>query len=192
MSKSLGNVVNVDDLLAKYPVEAIRFYFIMETIWGEDIKFNEGRIKELYNNRLLKEFGNLFQRVFALVKPLESSINTQLSEFDFATKKLEFNKKIKDYITTYNHQKYKEEFQNLCQIANKELTLNKPWDKSVGQKHKIIILINQLIYLNFIMELLSPIMPTKIDTLRGFFGWSLDNSIKLSIQVDKIKAFNSI
>lgn len=192
MSKSLGNVVNVDELFAKFPVEAIRFYFIMETIWGEDIKFNEDRIKELYNNRLIKEFGNLFQRVFALVKPLESDINTKLNNFDFIVKKSEFITKIKDYIITYNHQKYKEEFQNLCQTANKELTLSKPWDKTIGQEQKIIILIDQLVYLNFIMELLSPIIPDSIDTLRNYFGWSSNNSIKLNIQVDKIKAFNSI
>ena len=61
----------VDYLLDKYPVEAIRYYLIMETSWGEDIKFDfiidDGAhwpeaIHKTFNNifPFLKEGGKYF------------------------------------------------------------------------------------------------------------------------------------
>ena len=191
MSKSLNNVINVDYLIDKYPIDAIRYYLIMETIWGEDIKFNENRIKELYNNQLINSFGNLFQRIFTLVKPIQNEINQSLiiNESNFLDKKILFTNKIQKFIQEYNHQAYKDEFLLLCQTANKELTDKKPWDKSVNLEDKIKLLIEQLINLNFIMILLGPIIPSKIKELKGYLGWDNNNLLQLNISVDKVKAF---
>jgi len=193
MSKSLNNVIEVDYLLTKFPIDAIRYYFIMETIWGEDIKFNEDRIKELYNNQLIKGFGNLFQRVFTLIRPIQNEINQSLINYNYIDKRKDFINKIRSFVEEYNHNAYKEELLSLFQLANKELTDSKPWDKSVSPENKIRLLIDQIIYLDFIMILLKPIIPNKIKELKNFLGWNdLDNSLKLNICVDKIKAFNLI
>jgi methionyl-tRNA synthetase len=192
MSKSLNNVIDVNYLIDKYPIDAIRYYLIMETVWGEDIKFNEERIKELYNNQLIKSFGNLFQRVFTLVKPIQNEINQKLIDYNYQDKKLEFMNKIEKIIKEYNHPAYKDELLLLCHIANKELTDFKPWNKLISLENKIQLLINQIVYLNFIMILLSPIIPNKIKELIGYLGWDDFDTLKLNILVDKIKAFNLI
>ncbi len=189
MSKSLNNVIDVDYLINKFPIDAIRYYLIMETSWGEDIKFSEDRIKDIYNNQLIKNFGNLFQRVFTLVKPIQNEINKLLVDYNYPSKKNDFINKVRIFIQEYNHNSYKEELLQLCQTANKELTDNKPWDKSVSQEDKIHMMIIQMFYLDFIMILLYPIIPNKIQELRGYLGWNKTNTLELDITVEKIKAF---
>jgi len=52
MSKSLGNVISNDELLKKYPIEAIRYYLITNTIMGQDFKFDPDNLVNNYNNIL--------------------------------------------------------------------------------------------------------------------------------------------
>jgi methionyl-tRNA synthetase len=196
MSKSLGNVINIDELLIKFPIEAIRYYLIMETIWGEDIKFNEERLKDLYNNNLIKDFGNLFQRLFTLSKPLQFELNKYFMVNQSLIINLQntFLIKLKEISESYSLNKYKTLIFALCSHSNKEINDQKPWEKNVDFETKIKVIGNLLIELNQIMILLYPIITEKINELRGLLGWSSDNIYKLdlNIKVDKVKAFISI
>jgi len=164
MSKSLGNVIDVDYLLDKYPVEAIRYYLIMETTWGEDIKFNEDRLKELYNNQLIKDFGNLYQRLYTLTKPLQKEINEYFINKDNLIRKTidQFMNELEPITKSYSIYKYKSLIQTLCTNTNKELTDKKPWDKTTNLENKIQIIGSLLVEMNKIMILLNPIIPNKI------------------------------
>jgi methionyl-tRNA synthetase len=193
MSKSLNNVIDVDYLINKYPIEAIRYYLIMDTIWGEDIRFNEDRLRDLYNNQLIKDFGNLFQRLFTLVKPIQNEIN-QYFETNINQINLNHNlfmEQLKEITTNYDITKYKGLIISLYQQANKELTDKKPWDKSMTLENKVIILGQIIIKLKEIMMLLYPIIPNKINNLRNYLGWNSNFNI-LNISVDKVKAFVQI
>ena len=191
MSKSLGNVIDVDYLLDKYPVEAIRYYLIMETTWGEDIKFNEDRLKELYNNQLIKDFGNLYQRLYTLTKPLQKEINEYFINKDNLIRKTidQFMNELEPITKSYSIYKYKSLIQTLCTNTNKELTDKKPWDKTTNLENKIQIIGSLLVEMNKIMILLNPIIPNKINQLRNWLGWENIYNCQLNITVDKIKAF---
>jgi methionyl-tRNA synthetase len=191
MSKSLGNVIDVDYLLEKYPVDAIRYYLIMETSWGEDIKFNEDRLKELYNNQLIKDFGNLYQRLYTLTKPLQNEINQYFINNDNLIRKSIdlFINELKPIIKSYCIYKYKSLIQTLCNNTNKELTDKKPWLSTINLENKIQIIGSLLVEMNKIMILLNPIIPNKINQLRKWLGWENIYNYKLNITVDKIKAF---
>lgn len=71
MSKSLGNVVLPEELFAKYTVDQIRFYMFYETRLGEDLKFSEERIVQVYNEILVGKFLNMFQRVYKLISDID-------------------------------------------------------------------------------------------------------------------------
>jgi len=191
MSKSLGNVIDVDYLLDKYPVEAIRYYLIMETSWGEDIKFNEDRLKELYNNQLIKDFGNLYQRLYTLTKPLLKEINEFFINNDNLIKKSidQFMNELEPIIKFYAIYKYKSLIQTFCTNTNKELTDKKPWLSTVDLENKVKIIGSLLVEMNKIMILLNPIIPNKINQLRNWLGWKDIYNYQLNISVDKIKAF---
>lgn len=178
MSKSLNNVINVDYLMNKYPIEAIRYYLIMDTTWNQDIKFNEERLIELYNNQLIKDFGNIFQRLLALVKPIQNEINAQLGSPEPLTS------------DPYDMTAYREKIYFLYQTINKELTDKKPWSKTLEQTKKIQILAELIRKLDNLFTLLYPIIPQKIDELKCALGF--DKEFKLNITVEKIKAFVAI
>ncbi len=199
MSKSLGNVIDVEYLFEKYPIDAIRYYLIMETIWGEDIKFNEDRLKDLYNNELIKDWGNLFQRLFALSKPIQKELNEY-----FSSNSDKINTNINNFLTelnqitsSYSIYKYKSLIQSLCAHANKELTDKKPWtlklEDQIQSKLKIQIIGDLIVELTKIMDLLYPIIPNKIIQMKNWLGLNNHaNGIKLNITADKIKAFDAI
>jgi len=191
MSKSLGNVIDVDYLLDKYPVEAIRYYLIMETSWGEDIKFNEDRLKELYNNQLIKDFGNLYQRLYTLTKPIQKKINQYFTDNDILIRKTinQFINELEPITKTYAIYKYKSLIQTLCTFTNKELTDKQPWLSTVNLENKVKIIGSLLVEMNKIMILLNPIIPSKINQLRKWLDWEDIYNYQLNLTVDKVKAF---
>lgn len=183
MSKSLGNVISNEELLNTYPVEAIRYYLIRNTIFGQDFKFDPENLVSNYNNILINGFGNLFQRLLKIVKPVEKEINLWL---DINTCKLKFAQT--DCIEMIN--KFKDNFENFntydnylnCLIdkLNKELTEKKPWTQDFDKQ--VNILGNIIIDYYIVMCLMYPIIPLKTLELAKYFGWDT----KLNLEITQI------
>lgn len=62
MSKSLGNIVDPNDICDVLGVEALRYYLVRDTKTGYDSDFDVDRMKMLYNTELANDFGNLINR----------------------------------------------------------------------------------------------------------------------------------
>jgi methionyl-tRNA synthetase len=196
MSKSLGNTVDVDYLINKFNIEAIRFYLITNTT-SEDINFSEERLISQYNNELIKSFGNLFQRLYKLFIPIQNEINILLKEkTDLIKTNYEKDKDLVNNIISnnFNIRKYIEYINEKLSYSNKRITDDKPWEKEVGEK--VIILTDLLIELDNIMILLYPVIPDKINELRNYLGLenvnynSLQNAkLEIKITEGNIKAF---
>ena len=67
MSKSLGNVVDPQDVIAKYGVDALRFFLLHEIPVGNDGDFSWKRFGEMYDAKLRNQLGNLLNRVLVLL-----------------------------------------------------------------------------------------------------------------------------
>lgn len=67
MSKSLGNVVVPQEVIAKYGVDPLRFYLSHEVAPGNDGDFSWKRYAELYDNKLRNQLGNLLNRVLVML-----------------------------------------------------------------------------------------------------------------------------
>ena len=67
MSKSLGNVVSPLDMGAKYGPEVLRWFLVREMAVGQDANFSEEALVRRNNDELANDFGNLVQRVGAMV-----------------------------------------------------------------------------------------------------------------------------
>lgn len=69
MSKSLGNVVKPEDVLAKFESnpDPIRFYLSHEVPVGNDGDFSWERFEKLYDAKLRNQIGNLLNRVLVLL-----------------------------------------------------------------------------------------------------------------------------
>lgn len=68
MSKSLGNVVDPQEIIAKYGVDALRFYLSHEIPVGNDGDFSWKRFREIYDAKLRNDMGNLLNRVLVLLQ----------------------------------------------------------------------------------------------------------------------------
>ncbi|EKX72331.1 methionyl-tRNA synthetase, putative [Theileria equi strain WA] len=66
MSKSLGNVMDMDFLLGTFGVESLRYYLIRSSIFGADVSFDLDSLVDLYNADLADVIGNLVHRVTSL------------------------------------------------------------------------------------------------------------------------------
>jgi methionyl-tRNA synthetase len=62
MSKSIGNIVDPDELADRFGVEALRYYLVRDIVTGKDSDFDVERLVMLFNTELANELGNLCNR----------------------------------------------------------------------------------------------------------------------------------
>ena len=62
MSKSLGNVVDPDELADKFGTDALRYYLVRDITTGKDADFDLDRLVMLYNQELANQLGNICNR----------------------------------------------------------------------------------------------------------------------------------
>ena len=66
MSKSVGNVVRPDDLVARFGADALRYFLLREMVFGQDASFSDEAFVERYNSDLANDLGNTVSRVVTL------------------------------------------------------------------------------------------------------------------------------
>ncbi len=173
MSKTLGNTISNEELLKKYPIDAIRYYLITNTILGHDFKFDLENLINNYNNILIKTFGNLFQRLFKIIKPHQNAINEWMClNLDLLKlKQKECIDMIENFLSWNNNfHIYNEYLNQLIDKLNKNLTEQKPWTLEINEQVKILG--NILIDFHIIMCLMYPIIPSKITDLSKYLNWN--------------------
>lgn len=84
MSKSRGNVMYADDLVAQFGVDAIRYYVLSEMPFASDGTITYETIIARYNSELANTLGNLVNRTVAMVqKYFGGSIPAPSAEGEF-------------------------------------------------------------------------------------------------------------
>jgi methionyl-tRNA synthetase len=66
MSKSLGNVINPNEIVKEYGTDALRYFLLREISSFEDSPFTIERFKDAYNSGLANGLGNLASRILTL------------------------------------------------------------------------------------------------------------------------------
>ncbi len=74
MSKSLGNVIDPTELIAKYGTDAVRYYLLADIVTGRDADFNPTRLEERYNADLANGIGNLLNRTLNMAKKYRTGV----------------------------------------------------------------------------------------------------------------------
>lgn len=68
MSKSLGNIVDPDELADKFGVDPLRYYLCRDINSGKDSNFDVERLVMLFNTELANDLGNLLNRSINMTK----------------------------------------------------------------------------------------------------------------------------
>ena len=133
MSKSKGDVVSPFPLIEKYGVDALRYYFAREIIFGQDGQFTPEQFIERINMDLANNYGNLVSRTLSMIIKYFDGIITEYKEGindndkileDLAKEtKVSFENKMDDLHITEAYI----DVMNLLNVANKYIEDNAPW-----------------------------------------------------------------
>ena len=67
ISKSLGNVIDPLDLIAKYGLDQVRYFLLREIPFGGDGDFSHRAMMGRMNSELANDYGNLAQRTLSMI-----------------------------------------------------------------------------------------------------------------------------
>lgn len=166
MSKSIGNVIAPADVVAKYGVDAFRYYFLRHIPSYEDGDYSEARFDAAYNGELANSLGNAVQRTLAMVQKYQNGIIGDIPEpahddsevFD-ALAECRFDRAL-DYIW------------ELVRGLNQYIDETKPWAiaKTDDSEHLQEVLAYQVSCLLQIAFLLTPFLPETAEKITRIFS----------------------
>jgi methionyl-tRNA synthetase len=67
MSKSLGNVLDPDEVIEKFGADPLRFYCFREVSFGQDGQISPAGFESRYETELADQYGNLANRVLSMI-----------------------------------------------------------------------------------------------------------------------------
>ncbi len=158
MSKSLGNVVVPDDVLAKFGgnPDPLRFFLSHEVPVGRDGDFSWKRLEEMYDAKLRNQLGNMLNRVLVMLK--RSGGNLALSDaFTFADVVTEHWKGYEEAMEKFELQDAIGHAFKFVDHINVGMQQAEPWKK--GPEEQLAILSGFAEALRHISLMLLPFIP---------------------------------
>jgi methionyl-tRNA synthetase len=162
MSKSLGNVIDPNDLVEKYGTDATRYLLISQFPFGQDGDIKEEKFDEQFNSDLANGLGNIVSRVANLIEKTSGKINPKGSDeiFNRITndiESLDFHKAIKTIFSTIHD-------------LDGELQKVKPWEMSEDSKERIELLEKIASELLSVSIAIKPFMPETAEEIKTRFS----------------------
>lgn len=162
MSKSLGNVINPDEVLERYGLDATRYFLASQLHPFEDSDFNYEKFDELYNSLLANGLGNVVSRV---MKMAEDNLNEPITDVDI--EKIILPKEYGRAFDEYNLQKVGEVIWRKISDIDEEITRTEPFKlvKTDPEKAKEIIA-KLVLEVYTVAIMLEPIMPNTSNLIK--------------------------
>ncbi len=165
MSKSVGNVVRPDDLVARFGPDALRYYLLREMVFGQDANFSDEAFVDRFNSDLANDLGNTASRLVTVTR----------GAFDGRTPPLSCDENplipvarqvVADYRAAMDQLAFQDALRALWRLlaeANQYLVVREPWKmvKAEGATDALSrILWNGLEAVRIVATGLLPFMPT--------------------------------
>lgn len=152
MSKTLGNVITIDEMLETFGVEGTKYLLLSAGAFGDDVDITMERLTEKYNADLANGLGNLVARVLKLAEKTTSNeqltINSDLPE-EFVS-----------LLQNYHLSEGLEYVWNMVRAANKYIDEHKPWELVKADQERFEEVMKKLLKdIALIAQLLQPFLP---------------------------------
>lgn len=175
ISKSLGNVIDPVELVAKYGVDPTRFFLMTEVAFGSDGDFSDKAMVMKVNTNLANELGNLCQRVMTMIfKNCDKAVPTVDPDVDFneqdkallASAEGLFARASPAIVHDQAIQKYATELIEMVWEANKYIDEMAPWvlRKENPARMKVVLYVLMEV-LRYVAILYQPIIPTSANKI---------------------------
>ncbi len=170
MSKSLGNVVDPVELIAKYGKEPVRYYVLREMPSDDDGDFSFARFEERYTADLQNGLGNLVSRVTALALTHPEAVKGIRVNGVTAHAK-ETYQKYENAINAFQLHRALEQVWTLVEQSNKAVEDAKLWDLAVRDPREANTVFTELAH-NFaaIAYMLAPFLPETAEKIAIAIG----------------------
>jgi methionyl-tRNA synthetase len=170
MSKTIGNVIDPNQVIDQYGLDAFRYYFSRHIPTLDDGDFTWEKFENSYNTELANDLGNVMQRIAGMITRYQSGVIGEVpqGEHDMTTyhesmDNLQFDRAI-------------DEIWLMVRSLNQYIENVKPWEiaKKVGkdpeaEEHLSEVLNNSVGALTQIGDLLVPFLPTTAETIHRIF-----------------------
>lgn len=164
MSKTLGNVLDPNELIEKFGADAVRYALLREFPFGEDGDISEEKIAKHYND-LANNIGNLLQRTISMVNQYEIPRSIcHCEEHSDEAICLQIDKKIEN-LDFYN---VLIEIMQLAESTNKYIAEKEPWKLAKEEKREELeeALSTAYMDLEILAEILEPFMPETAEKMK--------------------------
>jgi len=181
ISKSLGNVIDPDEIIKEYGLDTLRFFLLREVPFGNDGDFSKKSLKRRINNDLANDLGNLVQRVLTIIsRNLDGKLKKIIKIKDNDKKIYEYPEiLLKDIEKNYEKQELHKVIENIWKLiseANKYVDESAPWQLIKDDKKRAGDVLNILvIIITKIAIFLFPIMPEISENILSKIGLSIKN-----------------
>jgi len=178
MSKSLGNVVRPLPIVHVLGMDALRYYLLRETVFGQDGNFSYDALVTRYNSDLANGIGNLASRTAAMIeKNCGARIPKPgaLKDTDTALAK-QTQATIGEVLEQYGKLGFSralEQIWALIAAADKYLTVEKPWalgESADEQQRRATVLWTTAEVLRIVTALAHPILPESTAKVWALLG----------------------
>jgi len=181
MSKSKGNVVRPRPIVDVLGMDALRYYLLRDTVFGQDGNFSYDALVTRYNSDLANGLGNLASRTAALIeKNFAGKIPKpeKLQPQDEALAQL-VDKSIGEVLEGYENLSFSRALEQIWAVigaADKYLTAEQPWalgNSDADQQRRATILWTTAELIRVVTILAHPVLPdstAKVWTLLGQQG----------------------
>ena len=181
MSKSKGNVVRATPIVDVLGMDALRYFLLRDTVFGQDGNFSYDALVTRYNSELANGLGNLASRTAALIEKNFGGKIPKPSKFAPQDDALatQVQAAIGEVLECYENFAFSRALEQIWLViaaADKYLTTEQPWalgDSEADEQRRAAVLYTTAELLRVVTALTHPVLPqstNKIWTLLGQQG----------------------
>ncbi len=173
MSKSKGNVIYADELVARFGVDAVRYYLLSEMPHATDGSISYETMIERYNSDLANTLGNLVNRTVAMANKYFDGVlpcNSERTELDdaFVSDILSALPSMEKSFSEFKIADALEAVINSAKRSNKYIDETAPWAlaKNEADRNRLsTVLYNLIEAIRIIAVELTPFIPDTADKI---------------------------
>jgi len=177
ISKSLGNIIRPTELVEKFGIDGVRYYFLRYGPIRDDVDVTIEGIREVYNADLANGLGNLTARIASMVAranskfEIRSSKQTQNSNFQNLKQEDQI---LDEHIKSFRIDLVLEAIWKKIHELDRYVDHNRVWEQTgEGQAESLQYLVENIYAIGL---QLAPFLPVTADKIRDQFGQSLINT----------------
>jgi methionyl-tRNA synthetase len=178
MSKSKGNVVRAQPIADVLGMDALRYFLLRDTVFGQDGNFSYDSLVTRYNSELANGLGNLASRTVALIEKNFASKIPKRAKFEPQDDALakQVRDAIGEVLEAYGNFAFSRALEQIWFViaaADKYLTSEQPWalgSSEADQQRRATILWTTAELLRVVTALAHPVLPDSTQKVWALLG----------------------